>query len=238
MRQNKADRRQRLRGYLDNSLLVEVKPQFVDAIAVQQLPWLGRFVKRGIDIIGSIAAMLVLSPVLLLTALAIKLDSHGPIFFSQIRVTEGGRLFRMWKFRSMVVNAENIKSSLAGLNEVSGPVFKMTRDPRVTRVGAMIRKLSIDELPQVWNVLKGDMSLVGPRPPIPEEVCQYRYWQARRLAVKGGLTCIWQVSGRSGIPFQEWMRLDLRYVDHWSLLLDLMLLLRTIVVVISGRGAS
>jgi lipopolysaccharide/colanic/teichoic acid biosynthesis glycosyltransferase len=153
-------------------------------------------------------------------------------------VGQGGRPFLMLKFRSMVVNAEELKSTLAAQNEQAGPVFKMKNDPRITRVGRFIRKYSIDELPQLVNVLRGDMSLVGPRPPLPAEVAKYESWQWRRLSVRPGLTCIWQVSGRNQISFEEWMKLDMQYIDHWSLAADLQLILRTIPVVLAGRGAS
>jgi lipopolysaccharide/colanic/teichoic acid biosynthesis glycosyltransferase len=144
----------------------------------------------------------------------------------------------MFKFRSMVANAEELKEKLRALNEQSGPVFKMKNDPRVTPIGRFIRKYSIDELPQLINVLRGDMSIVGPRPPVPKEVAQYEGWQRRRLSVRPGLTCIWQVSGRNQISFKEWMYLDMRYIDHWSLSEDMSLILQTFPVVLTGRGAS
>ena len=144
----------------------------------------------------------------------------------------------MLKFRSMVVDAEQRKSALAAQNEMTGPVFKMKNDPRITRVGRFIRKYSIDELPQLINVLRGDMTIVGPRPPVPSEVAKYKPWQRRRLSVRPGLTCIWQVSGRNQITFDEWMYLDMRYIDHWTLLEDLRLIFRTVPVVLTGRGAS
>ena len=144
----------------------------------------------------------------------------------------------MLKFRSMVVNAEELKAELAGLNEQSGPVFKMRNDPRVSTLGRFLRKYSIDELPQLVNVLRGDMSVVGPRPPVVEEVAKYEAWQRRRLSVRPGLTCIWQVSGRSQISFEEWMYLDMQYIDHWSLGQDIGLIFKTIPVVVTGRGAS
>jgi lipopolysaccharide/colanic/teichoic acid biosynthesis glycosyltransferase len=144
----------------------------------------------------------------------------------------------MLKFRSMVVNAEALRAKLLAANEMSGPVFKMTRDPRVTAVGRFIRKYSIDELPQLVNVLRGDMSIVGPRPPLPNEVQKYEGWQRRRLSVRPGLTCVWQVSGRNEISFREWMLLDMRYIDHWTLGGDFELILKTIPVVLTGRGAS
>jgi lipopolysaccharide/colanic/teichoic acid biosynthesis glycosyltransferase len=144
----------------------------------------------------------------------------------------------MYKFRSMVVDAEAKKAALEKFNEMSGPVFKMENDPRITRIGRFIRKTSLDEFPQFWNVLRGEMSLVGPRPPIPAEVERYERWQMRRLSMKPGITCIWQVSGRNNIDFDTWMRLDLEYIDKWSLFMDIKLLLRTIPVVLLGRGAK
>jgi lipopolysaccharide/colanic/teichoic acid biosynthesis glycosyltransferase len=149
-----------------------------------------------------------------------------------------GREIHMLKFRSMVVNAEELKQMLLASNEQSGPVFKMQRDPRVTRIGRFIRKFSIDELPQLVNVLRGDMSIVGPRPPLPSEVELYEAWQRRRLSVRPGLTCVWQVSGRNEISFQDWMLLDMRYIDHWSLARDFNLIWKTVPVVLTGRGAS
>jgi lipopolysaccharide/colanic/teichoic acid biosynthesis glycosyltransferase len=144
----------------------------------------------------------------------------------------------MLKFRSMVVNAEELKAKLAAQNEQGGPVFKMKRDPRVTKVGRFIRKFSVDELPQLVNVLRGEMSIVGPRPPVPSEVAKYEAWQRRRLSVRPGLTCVWQVSGRNQISFEEWMLLDMRYIDNWSLSQDIQLILKTFPVVFTGRGAS
>jgi len=167
----------------------------------------------------------------------IKLTSRGPILFKQQRVGRHGRPFNMLKFRSMVVNAEELKAKLMALNEQAGPVFKMRSDPRITAVGRFIRKFSIDELPQLVNVLRGDMTLVGPRPPVPHEVAQYEPWQWRRLSVPPGLTCLWQVSGRNEIGFQDWMYLDLQYIDHQNLGQDLNLLLRTVPAVMSGRGS-
>jgi exopolysaccharide biosynthesis polyprenyl glycosylphosphotransferase len=194
--------------------------------------------KRLFDILVSAVALWMLLPVFAVVALAIKLTSRGPILFKQLRVGQHGRPFHMLKFRSMVVNAEELKAKLAAQNEMTGPVFKMKNDPRITRVGRFIRKYSIDELPQFINVLRGEMSIVGPRPPVPSEVAKYETWQRRRLSVRPGLTCIWQVSGRNQISFEEWMYLDMQYIDHWSLKDDLALLLRTVPVVITGRGAS
>ena len=170
-------------------------------------------IKRLIDITCSFVGILVLSPLFIIIAIIIKFTSKGPVFFSQKRVGRNGKEFDMYKFRSMVVNAEELKEKLAAQNEMSGPMFKMKDDPRVTKVGKFIRKTSLDELPQLWNVLKGDMSLVGPRPSLPKEVAQFEDWMHRRLEVKPGLTCYWQVSGRNNIDFEDWMKLDIRYVE-------------------------
>lgn len=194
--------------------------------------------KRLFDICVSAVALWMLLPLLAFVALAVKLTSKGPIFFKQLRVGQNGKPFYMLKFRSMVVNAEELKAKLAAQNEMSGPVFKMKNDPRITGIGRFIRKFSIDELPQFINVLRGEMSIVGPRPPVPSEVAKYETWQRRRLSVRPGLTCIWQVSGRNQISFEEWMYLDMQYIDHWSLTSDLTLLLQTVPVVLTGRGAS
>jgi exopolysaccharide biosynthesis polyprenyl glycosylphosphotransferase len=193
--------------------------------------------KRVFDVLASAAALLVLSPVLLAVAVAIKLDSPGPVFFRQRRVGLNGRAFDMLKFRSMHLDAEARLAGLLAKNEMSGPVFKMTNDPRVTRVGRLIRRASLDELPQFWNVLRGEMSVVGPRPPIPAEVREYKRWQRRRLSMKPGITCIWQISGRNDIDFDHWMELDLQYIDQWSLWSDLRICLLTIPAVLSARGA-
>jgi lipopolysaccharide/colanic/teichoic acid biosynthesis glycosyltransferase len=172
------------------------------------------------------------------TALIIKLTSQGPILFKQRRCGLNGRHFVMYKFRSMVDNAEQMRVEMEALNEMDGPVFKSSRDPRVTFIGKIIRRFSIDELPQLFNVLRGDMSLVGPRPPIPQEVARYERWQRRRLSMKPGMTCLWQISGRNEVSFDDWMKLDLVYIDNWSLLLDLKILLKTVPVVLLGRGAK
>ncbi len=194
--------------------------------------------KRALDVIQSLVALVVLAPVFLAVAVAIRLDSPGPIFFRQRRVGVSGREFMLVKFRSMYQDAEARLESLRARNEVSGPVFKMRDDPRVTRVGRFIRRTSIDELPQFWNVLCGDMSVVGPRPPLPTEVKQYQRWHLRRLSMKPGITCTWQVSGRSNIAFDRWMELDLNYIDNWSLWRDMKILARTIPAVLTGRGAQ
>ena len=194
--------------------------------------------KRLFDIVASGCALWILLPLFVVVMALIKLTSRGPVFFKQVRVGLHGRTFNMLKFRSMVSNAEALKSALAASNEQTGPVFKMRFDPRVTRVGRFIRRYSIDELPQLINVLRGDMSVVGPRPPLPDELNKYEAWQRRRLSVRPGLTCIWQVSGRNQISFEDWMVLDMQYIDHWSLAQDFSLIFRTIPVVITGRGAS
>jgi exopolysaccharide biosynthesis polyprenyl glycosylphosphotransferase len=196
-----------------------------------------RWGKRVFDVGGVLVGLLLLAPLLLAIALAIRLDTPGPVLYRSRRVGEGGRVFSFLKFRSMVRNAEMLRDELVHLNEVDGPVFKISRDPRITRVGAILRRTSLDELPQLWNVLCGDMTIVGPRPPIPEEVRQYQPWQMRRLSVRPGLTCLWQISGRSHVGFDEWMRMDLEYIDRRSFLLDLSILLRTIPAVLSGKGA-
>jgi exopolysaccharide biosynthesis polyprenyl glycosylphosphotransferase len=190
------------------------------------------------DYSGSFIMLVLLSPLMLATALAIKLTSPGPVFFKQERMGMNKRRFKLLKFRSMVVDAEARKKDLMALNEQTGPVFKITNDPRVTRVGRFIRKTSIDELPQLINVLKGEMSLVGPRPPLPSEVDQYDWIYRRRLSIKPGITCLWQVSGRNNIPFERWMELDREYIDNWTIWLDIKILFMTIPVVLLRKGAS
>jgi len=198
---------------------------------------LALFVKRLMDVVFSSLLLVVLLPILVVIGALIKLTSKGPIIYKQVRCGLYGRKFVLYKFRSMKEGAEDVLWEIRHLNEMDGPVFKMRNDPRVTPLGRILRKSSIDELPQFWNVLKGDMSLVGPRAPLLEEVKEYSRWQRRRLSVKPGITCLWQVSGRNEIDFHEWMKLDLRYIDNWSLLLDLKILLRTFPVVLFGKGA-
>ncbi|OLC79454.1 MAG: multidrug MFS transporter [Deltaproteobacteria bacterium 13_1_40CM_4_68_19] len=194
-------------------------------------------VKRSFDVLVSALALLLLSPVMLLVAALIKLGDGGPVFFVQPRVGLRGQTFRMLKFRSMVLHAERMRPKLQICNESNGPVFKMRRDPRVTAIGRFIRRYSLDELPQLLNILRGEMSVVGPRPSLPSEVLRYEQWQYRRFAVLPGLTCLWQVCpDRYRMSFDEWMRLDLRYVDDWNLRLDLELILRTFRVVLGGTG--
>ena len=196
------------------------------------------WVKRFFDIVLSIAALIVLMPLFLLLAILIKLDSRGTVFFVQTRVGRYGRHFRFYKFRSMYQGADLEKAKLMSQNQsTDGVIFKMKKDPRITRVGRFIRKTSIDELPQFFNVLFGDMSLVGPRPPLPSEVQKYTLEDRKRLNIKPGLTCLWQIKGRSDIPFKEQVRLDKEYIQSRSLKQDLMILLRTIPAIISGRGA-
>jgi lipopolysaccharide/colanic/teichoic acid biosynthesis glycosyltransferase len=193
--------------------------------------------KRAIDMLVAVIALILLFPFFVLIAIAIKLDTPGPVIFRQMRAGRGGRPFVFYKFRSMFVDAEKRRAELEALNEQGGPVFKIRNDPRMTRVGRVMRRWSIDELPQLWNVLKGDFSLVGPRPPTLNEVPGYSRWQRRRLNVAGGLTCIWQVSGRNDIAFEDWMRMDVRYVLRRGFWMDLRLLCRTVSAVVSGRGA-
>jgi exopolysaccharide biosynthesis polyprenyl glycosylphosphotransferase len=194
-------------------------------------------IKRLIDLLGSALGLLLVAPVMLAVTIAIKLDSKGPVLFKQVRAGRHGRKFTMYKFRSMVTDAEELRAKLEHLNEMDGPVFKIKHDPRITRVGRLIRATSLDELPQLFNIVLGDMSLVGPRPPLPSEVSQYEPRQRRRLSVKPGLTGLWQVSGRNQVDFDNWMKLDLEYIDNWSLWLDLKILFRTVPAVLRGTGS-
>jgi len=193
--------------------------------------------KRAMDVAGAAIALVLLAPLLALIAALVALSDRGPVLFVQERAGLFGRPFQMLKFRTMVPQAEQQLEALRPSNEMSGPVFKMEDDPRVTRVGRVLRRWSLDELPQLINVLRGEMSLVGPRPPLPDEVARYQRWQLRRLSMRPGLTCIWQVSGRNEVDFEQWLALDLEYIDRWSLWLDLLLLLRTVPAVLSRRGA-
>jgi exopolysaccharide biosynthesis polyprenyl glycosylphosphotransferase len=197
------------------------------------------FVRRILDVVLTTFILVIAGPLIMLpTAILIRLTSPGPVLFRQKRCGLNGRQFVMYKFRSMVNNAEQLRVEVEGLNEMDGPVFKSSRDPRITTIGKIIRRFSFDELPQVFNVLRGDMSLVGPRPPLPDEVARYERWQRRRLSMKPGMTCLWQISGRNEVSFEDWMKLDLTYIDNWSLLLDLKILLKTVPVVLLGRGAK
>lgn len=195
------------------------------------------FSKRLLDIFLSLIGLIIASPFMLIVAILIKLESKGPIIFAQKRVGLYGKEFNMLKFRSMVQNAEELKEKLQKQNEMSGPMFKMKEDPRVTKVGRFIRKTSIDELPQLINVLKGEMSLVGPRPSLPKEVANFEDWMLERLNVKPGLTCYWQVSGRNNIDFEDWMKLDIKYVKERSLGLDIKLIFKTFFVLFGDENA-
>ncbi|WP_306813939.1 sugar transferase [Clostridium mucosae] len=197
-----------------------------------------RLSKRVIDIIGSFTGLVLLSPILIIVGILIKFESKGPIVFTQKRVGKDGKEFDMYKLRSMVVNAEEIKEKLKEQNEMSGPMFKIKDDPRITRIGKFIRKTSIDELPQLVNVLKGDMSLVGPRPSLPNEVKEFETWMLKRLNVKPGLTCYWQVMGRNNIDFEDWMKLDVKYVNERSFWLDIKLIFKTFFVLFGDKNAA
>jgi exopolysaccharide biosynthesis polyprenyl glycosylphosphotransferase len=195
-------------------------------------------IKRIVDFAVALVAVIAILPIMLLVAIVIRITSTGPVFFAQKRVGHNKRKFTMYKFRTMVVDAEQQMEQLEHLNEVSGPVFKIKNDPRITPIGRFLRKTSLDELPQLFSVLKGDMSLVGPRPlPIRDYEGFNEDWQRRRFSVKPGITCLWQVQGRSSISFEKWMELDLQYIDKWSLWLDLQILLQTIPAVLRGSGA-
>jgi len=196
------------------------------------------FVKEIFDRLAALLGLVIISPLLVFIAVAIKLSSRGPVIFSQVRSGLHGRNFNMYKFRTMVMGAEEMKGELDDLNEMDGPVFKIRKDPRVTWVGQLLRRFSMDELPQLWNVLMGQMSIVGPRPPIPKEVEKYERWQRRRLSMKPGLTCYWQIEGRNEVDFDAWMELDLKYIDSWSLWTDTVILFKTVPVVLLAKGAS
>jgi exopolysaccharide biosynthesis polyprenyl glycosylphosphotransferase len=198
----------------------------------------GILVKSAFDRLAAFVGLVIVAPIMFGAAVAIKLQDRGSVLFRQHRCGLNGRRFWLYKFRSMVTNAEELKAELMRHNEIDGAAFKMANDPRVTKVGRFLRKTSIDELPQLWNVLCGHMSLVGPRPPLPDEVSQFDRWQRRKLSMKPGITGLWQVGGRSNVQFEDWMRLDLQYIDQWSLRLDAKILLRTIPAVISGHGAK
>lgn len=193
--------------------------------------------KKLMDAAGSLMIILILSPVLFLITLAVRLTSPGPVIYKQTRVGLRGRQFDLYKFRTMVINADELKKELEDQNEADGPAFKMKDDPRVTKIGKILRKTGLDELPQLFNVLKGEMSLIGPRPPLPEETRQYKRWQLRRLSVKPGLSCFWQIKpDRNSIKFEKWMELDLAYIDNWSPRLDFLILLKTIKTVFQRTG--
>jgi len=194
--------------------------------------------KRIIDIFMSIFLIIVLLPVYIILNILVKVSSKGPIFFKWHVIGKNGIPFTGYKFRTMIANADHLKVDLLESNEMSGPVFKIKNDPRITKLGKFLRKFSLDELPQLWSVLKGDMSLVGPRPAGPHEWNQYKQWHKRKLSVTPGITCLWQVNGRNKIyEFDEWIKLDLEYIDNWSLWLDIKILFKTIPVVLKGTGS-
>lgn len=195
------------------------------------------FTKRVIDILGAVFGIICLSPLMIIISIIIKSNSKGPIFFSQKRVGQDGKLFKMYKFRSMVINAENLLDELKEKNEMTGPMFKMKSDPRVTAIGRFIRKTSIDELPQLFNVLKGDMSLVGPRPNLPKEVVKFSNYHKQKLLGKPGLTCYWQVMGRNEIGFEEWMELDIKYLKERNIWIDIKLIIKTFFVLFGDKNA-
>jgi exopolysaccharide biosynthesis polyprenyl glycosylphosphotransferase len=197
---------------------------------------LAPLLKRSLDVVGSTAALTLLLPVFVGCALAVKASSSGPVFFRQIRVGRNGQTFRCFKFRTMQPGSQERQEQLRSASIQDGPAFKLPDDPRITRVGRVLRRYSLDELPQFLNVLIGDMSMVGPRPPLPAEVEKYSPWQRRRISVKPGLTCIWQVHGRNRVSFDRWVAMDLHYIDHWSLWLDIKLILLTVRVVLAGTG--
>jgi exopolysaccharide biosynthesis polyprenyl glycosylphosphotransferase len=222
---------------LRNMYVEEFDDEYVVTLFREQL-LMQLLLKRLIDAVVSLIVLIVLFPLMLVVAILIKLTSPGPVFFSQKRVGMNQRQFKLYKFRSMVADAEERKLALQHLNERDGPAFKIENDPRTTRVGQFIRKTSIDELPQLFNVLSGEMSLVGPRPPLPEEVKRYEWLFRKRLSVKPGVTCIWQISGRNNVTFDRWMKMDHEYIENWSLWLDLKILVKTIPAVLFSRGAS
>jgi exopolysaccharide biosynthesis polyprenyl glycosylphosphotransferase len=221
--------------------VARVRPTYINGLPAMvyrsdpesQVPLL---MKSVIDRIGAVIGLLIAMPIMLLVSAWIKLDSRGPALFKQTRLGLNGKPFTLFKFRTMCSDAETRKTNLMEQNEMSGPVFKIKKDPRVTQVGRFLRKFSIDELPQLINILRGEMSLVGPRPPLPQEVSRFEPWQHRKLSVRPGLTCLWQVNGRNAIDFDEWMRLDLQYIDNWSLWLDAKILAKTVPAVVKGSG--
>jgi exopolysaccharide biosynthesis polyprenyl glycosylphosphotransferase len=217
---------------LDNDIKIVVEPNIDTNNKKIYL-----FFKRAIDIVFSIIGMIVLSPLMLIVAVLIKLESKGPVFFGQSRVGLNGQQFKMYKFRSMVFNAEDLLEKLHDKNEMSGPMFKMKDDPRITKVGRFIRKTSIDELPQLYNVLIGEMSLVGPRPNLPKEVIQFSEAQKQKLIVKPGITCYWQVMGRNNIDFERWVELDIKYIKERNFWLDMKLILKTFTVLFGDENA-
>lgn len=194
-------------------------------------------IKRLVDIVGAFIGIIILSPLLIIVAIRIKLDSKGSAIFSQVRVGYKGKEFKIYKFRTMVEDAEELKKGLENKNEMTGPMFKIKDDPRITKIGKIIRKTSIDELPQLLNILRGDMSIVGPRPSLPSEVKGFNTWMLKRFEVKPGLTCYWQVSGRNNITFNDWMKLDIKYVEERNLFIDIKLILKTALLLLGDKNA-
>jgi exopolysaccharide biosynthesis polyprenyl glycosylphosphotransferase len=210
----------------------------VVAVASSSKGW-PALTKRFIDCVVSVVALILLGPLFLVVCLLVKSTSQGPVFFRQTRVGLNKRMFSIYKFRTMITDAEKVQDQLLFMNEMTGPVFKIKHDPRVTPLGRILRKTSIDELPQLFNVLKGEMSLVGPRAMSSRDYQLFdKDWHRRRFSVKPGITCLWQVHGRSSIPFEQWMELDLQYIDKWSLWLDLKILAQTVPAVLRGTGAA
>lgn len=234
----------------DNSILLDELPDSETVITLSEMKvtskssfktrWKERVYncfKRIFDVLFSSIGLVLIFPLLLIVIVAIKVDSKGPAIYRQRRVGKNGKYFTMYKFRSMVTNADDLLDQLKDKNECDGPVFKISNDPRLTKVGIFIRKYSIDELPQIINILKGDMSIVGPRPPLINEVEQYTEYEYKRLSVKPGLTCYWQISGRSDISFQHWIELDLKYINERSLWTDAKIIIKTFPAVLGHRGA-
>lgn len=216
--------------------MVENKKVLIDEQAQNQR-YIYRFLKRTFDIVASVIGLIVLSPVFLIISLAIKAEDRGPIFYSQVRLGKGQRPFKMYKFRSMIVDADKKLEKLLKQNEVEGAMFKMKEDPRITKVGRFTRKHSLDELPQLWNVLIGEMSLVGPRPPLEREVAEYSEYDKQRLIAKPGCTGLWQVSGRNNVGFEEMVALDLSYIRKSNIAFDIVILLKTVIIFIKPNGA-
>ena len=211
---------------------------FIQRSKIYKKPVIYEIIKRTMDVFISLLALIFLFPVMLILMILIKLDSKGPILFYQDRVGKNGKIFKMYKFRSMVTNAEDLLNELRNKNEMTGPMFKIKHDPRVTKIGKFMRKTSLDELPQLINVLKGDMSLVGPRPNLPREVKEFDKWMLDKLVVRPGLTCFWQVKGRNSIGFVQWMNLDIEYIEKRNLKLDIILILKTLKVFLGDETAS
>lgn len=225
---------------MDNIYLLDdnMDIHFIQRSKKYRKSFMYEFIKRTIDILVSLLALIFLFPLMVVIMILIKFDSKGPVLFSQNRVGKNGKIFKMYKFRSMVTNAEDLLKELKNKNEMTGPMFKIKHDPRVTKIGRFIRKTSLDELPQLINVLKGDMSLVGPRPNLPREVREFDKWMLDKLVVRPGLTCFWQVMGRNSIGFVQWMNLDIEYVEKRNLKLDMILILKTVKVFFGDNTAS